>query len=155
MFARVDDPKDVAALCGVVHVLFAMALHTVQANGQVLHFNSIGAIIYPRPFVVFMIVVTIGAQFGIVYGAVLVFYRFNLVTPGVVIIGFALWSIGTTITNWPSIVRGQYDVVLPFTLNPVPYIAQWIPILAILLLTGGLEYLSRMAVERKLATDDR
>jgi hypothetical protein len=101
-----------------------------------------------------MIVVTIGAQFGIAYGAVLVFYRYNLVSPGVVIIGFALWSIGTTITKWPSIVQGQYDAVLPFTLNPVPYIAQWIPILGILLVTGGLEYLSRMLVERNLATDE-
>lgn len=109
MVDRIDDPRYVAALCGVVHVLFAMAIHTVQANGQVLHFNSFGSIPYPRPFVVLMIVATIAAQFGIAYGAVLVFYRYNLIAPGVVIIGFALWSIGLTVIEWPSVVEGYYD----------------------------------------------
>jgi hypothetical protein len=149
-----DRAEDVAALCGIVHVLFGVGLYTIQANGPVIPYKSIGSFAYPRVFPVFLVVVTIAAQFGIAYCAVLVFYRYNLVAPGVIIIGFALWSIGTTITNWPSIIQGQYDAVLPFTLDPVPYIAQWIPILGILLLTGGLEYLSRMAVEQKLTTGD-
>jgi hypothetical protein len=91
----------------------------------------------------FVLALALLVQFALGFGSFLVYKKHDLVFPGLVIIGFALWSIITTIINWPTVVLTGNDAFLPFSFYPVPFIAKWLPLMALTLISGGLELFIR------------
>jgi hypothetical protein len=127
-----------ASVVGIIFLAFGVLISLVQTDATI----SIEPFLN-RPFMTFLLALALLVQFGLGFGSFLVYKKYNLVLPGLIITGFALWSIITTIVNWPTVVLTGNDAFLPFSFYPVPFIAKWIPMTGLTLLFGGLEYIIR------------
>jgi hypothetical protein len=130
-----------AAITGVIYLIVGIAI-TGFHRGSSFSFD----IVLNNPFILFLHVLALVVHFGLGFGAYVSYKEYSLAIPALIIFGFVLWSVGVTVSNWPSVILTGNDGYDPFSLYPVPYLDKWVPLTLLTIVGAGVETIFRQYI---------